>query len=79
MSVKIITEQPQSKQAPTFSILHWDEITLLYTTKKKERKRKACCQFLFPQGSYKSSHSLLSAFQIRMLDFLEEFYIKNLG
>lgn len=79
-SVKLITEWPQSKQAPTFSIPHGDEITVLYTTKeKKERKKRPAVSFSFPRRVIKAYFSLPSAFQIWMSGFFEECCVKDLG
>lgn len=54
-SVKLITEWPKSKQAPTFPIPHRDEITVLYTTKeKKQRKKRPVVSFSFPRRVIKA-------------------------
>ena len=78
MSVKIITEWPQSKQTPTFSISHWDKITSLCTTEKK--KKSWGCQLLLSQRGCEIffSFSLFLCFSNLDGSLLRKFSVKHL-
>lgn len=67
MSVKIITKWPQSKQTPTFSISHWDEITVLCTTEKKKKNLRLSVS-PFPEGLWKLFFSFSLSFCFSNLD-----------